>query len=509
MSEILYDITAKLFCNKKQATAFLVDNKTAITARHAVIDHIKNNEIIELEFFKGDLRKISARVISENNEFDIAVLQLDREMNHLSNYLEISGQLIEKEDVWEIVGFPVDWNETSIGDDFCYLKGEIYQLAPHESTSYDVHLSSDYIKDEWHGNLKGLSGAPLLIDGKIKGIAVAEEYSLVKSPIKAVSIKKILKFLNECNIVNDSSYGAKTNLTNTRIYKQKLTCEELFKKVPYNVKEINDDLKFNFYHVKYKEDGTSKIDELVSYLFDVLVDYACSLEEIYQGKNDNSKMMNILKKVNEAIERIKQNKSLGSLLIWMVTEGFLSAPKAFKRISMDNGISNLNEVHIGASLKDKLTLYVGDGKFNKDLNEALNDSFEVLKNINNIQRDIFIMDNYIYDQMETSPLKELLKKFNANPEKKWEDIAIELNIFTGYDSKFLNSIENMKLSGSDIESILEAKYNDECLSKENLIYKIMDSKKYFENIKINWFTLPFNTIEDFEELFIEKLNTMG
>jgi len=507
MSEILYKLTAKLLC-RQEATAFLINEKIALTARHAIVDNIKHEHDITLQFYIDtdfENNVVGANLIAHSEELDIAILELIEPVTHVSDWPTISSQMLDPNDNWETVGFPINWNASSEGSDYCFLKGEIYEINNLEKTIYDLHLSSIHVKDEWEYDLKGLSGSPVLIDGEIKGIIINEEYSLVKSAIKAISVNKAVSFLDQNGININSSFGPKQNLVNERLDKQKNTCEDLFKKLEYRSTLMDKDMRINYFHIQYDEDGTTKMKDLATYLSQMVIDYACTLEDTFKSTQSRGEMMRVFKKTSAVIKKIRQDNKLGSLLLWMLMEGILNAPKSFVRISMNDNNNISSEVHIGINTDNQLVLYLGDGKLNSNLKSAVSESLEIVDDIIDVQDDIFMLDNYIYNQMESNPLKRLLDDFNNITDRNWDNVVLQLVMFTGYDSLILKQIEDKKLPKNYIEAMIQQKYKNECLENDEFISKVLKDTANFGKIEMNWFVLPFNTIEEFEELILHEI----
>ncbi|WP_374965706.1 Hachiman antiphage defense system protein HamA [Lysinibacillus sp. RS5] len=507
MSDILYKLISKVKCDKN-GTAFLINEDTAITARHTIENTIKNNEDIFLEFFietNFTDNKVEAKVLFESEEFDIAVLKLSVAATHISEWLELSSQQIEKTDNWESVGFPINWSESKEGSKFCYLKGEIYNVTTIDSTIYDIDLSSTYIKDEWEYDLGGLSGAPIVIDGKIKAIVLTEDVSLLKSAIKAISVHKIISFFNEHNIKTGSLLGDKNNLINQRLDRQKKTCNDLFKKIDYKKNDLGVNLQIDSYHIKYNEDGKNRVNELSDYLVRMMIDYANSLEDIHKAEQNRMFAMDLYKKTSEAISKMKDDKNLGTLFLWTIAEGILKAPKVFSRISLDDTNHIYTDVHIGINDSKKLVLNLGVGKLNVDLKSAVIETIEIIEELKNIEGDIFVPDDYILKQMEPSPLKKMIEDFSSPLNRKWENVDLEIIVFTGYNSMFINKIENQKFTQSEVETIIATNFMTECVENETIIFDHLSTKNYFKEIKISWFVLPFNTIGSFENTILEML----
>ncbi|MDT0192147.1 DUF1837 domain-containing protein [Exiguobacterium sp. BG5(2022)] len=507
MSEVLYQITGKLI-GHKQATAFLVSSELAITARHAVEDECVSGAKVKLEFYSlknSDYTKeIYAIVKAENKKFDIAILELNEPV-FIDTLPFLNSKKINSKDNWECVGYPLDWDYDSKGSKFCYIKGEIYQNSSFdETTNYDLHLSGKNIKQEW-GSLYGLSGAPILVDDEIRAVVLAQESSIIDSPIKAISISKMATFLESNGVKVNTAFGAKTNHINDRLATHKKNNEELFNKVEFVGSNKNLNLLINSYHIKYDVQGKPKTKQLVEYLVSSISDYAFNLIDTEDMNNGVMKPHVITKKMRQAFSHIQSQGKLGSLLVWMLIEGVFGAPKGIKRISIENETRNFNDLHIGINNEGQLTIFIGEGKLNSDFETAINDAIEAAIFCIDIKHDVLIIDEHFYDQIESENLKKQLISLKKSG-TDWNEILLEMTILTGYDSNFLKNVEKKGFSKEIIENIISKKYIEECIYNEKFIYERLKKNNYLKDIKINWFTLPFNTLEDFERMFFDEIN---
>lgn len=77
----------RLECGGKYGTAFLIDNNTAITARHCIEEYISNNAEIILEFLNLDQEepvKINADIVKDNyswEEYPVVILKIKESIN--------------------------------------------------------------------------------------------------------------------------------------------------------------------------------------------------------------------------------------------------------------------------------------------------------------------------------------------------------------------------------------------------------------------------------------------
>lgn len=521
LEEDLYLITSKLI-GHEQATAFLINKNYAITARHAIKVNIEEDNPVVLEFYTGggkETIKRTARVVHESEEYDTAILELEEAITHIKRWITLCDYDINAKDNWETAGFPRGW-EVELGNKYCYIKGDVYQNSHFDlTTKYDIHLASEYIKEEWISGFGGLSGAAMISNGKIVGIIIHEEYSVIKTPLKAISIRKIRNFLKESGISFESSSDksknifAGKNLLSDRLILQKSSCEELFFKVNYEKNILNLNLSIDSYFIKYNDDGTQKVNNLAKYLSRAFVQYACSLVEINKGINDLMKMMIVYHKIEQCISKMKKNKLTGRLILWMLIEGVIGAPKTFLRIpSSKDREYYISEVHLGINNGIETILHLGDSKLRGSLSEAVRevikslvDEVNIKDGVINIQNDIYIPDEYVYNNMEPSQLKDLLGVFIMPNKRNWDNIKCELTIFTGYNSDMYNSAEGFNLTKEEKETFLEQIFTKECVDNEKFIYDVVEKNSNINQLKINWFVLPFNTTDSFEELVLNEI----
>ncbi|WP_346730211.1 Hachiman antiphage defense system protein HamA [Paenibacillus sp. S02] len=505
----LYKTTAKINC-RNQGTAFLIDEKRAITARHCIKEHIDNNEPIELEFYPGSTKSFKryANLIADSIEDDMALLEITDKVTHIEEWLAIDVNSYDSREIeWESMGYPKDWNTDAEGDAYCYLRGQLYfDSSFDDSKEYDKQLTSNYIKEDWPYGLSGLSGAPLLVDKKIVGILIKEEYSLLKNQLKSVSFFKCANFLLQNGILINSSLANSNNLLKQRLDIQKRVCNDIFNKINHSMinQELNMDV--DFYYVKYHESGNKRISELAEHLTLVLQQYANSLTIISSSSNDLRKQLEIFKNNNKIVSEISKSGKLGSMLLWMLIEGILEMPKMYTRIRSDIPSTELNYISddVHAGLKNgQLALFIGGGILHDNFEVAITTILKELEEIVNMENDILFYDDYSYETLNHGPLKTLIDKFFDS--RDWSKVNVEMTVFTGYNSELLNMFEKDGINGPTLEKHLNQYFISELKKNyESICHQLLKTSS-IKNVKINWFILPFNKIIDFENQFMHKI----
>lgn len=502
----IYKITSILSCGVN-GTAFFVNENYALTAKHCIESNISNGENIFLYFFDedGNVDKRSAKVVDFDDQFDIALLELDYPIEHIQTWLQICNDEISQDDTWETVGYPENWNEAEEGTKHCYIKGAVHYIDNFEGkTIFDVHLYSDLIKEDWAYTLGGLSGSPLIIKGKIHGLIIREENSAIKSQLKAVSFSKGESFLLKNQVNVSSSFYHNYPLVASRLEKQKINCKNLFQKV--DLERSGDGFKIVIepYYLKYSEKGQSKINDLAKYLAKALNQYVCDLAELKELSTDPMKLNEVYRKTKSAVYEIHKQGKLGSIILWMLLEGVLGVPKFFKRFSLKDNNDCFNELYLGIR-NSKLLFYLGEGKLSNDFKESVKESIGLLESCIDIQDDIFISDEDMYKHTPPGHFKILLDKFINIDLRDWNEVILEIAIFTGYNSLQLKQIENGNYSNK-IEEIVKQVYLRESESNNGFILDEIHSYTQNSDMNIIWFILPFNDISEFEQLVLKEFN---
>lgn len=187
--------TCEVKCGDDSGTGWLVTTSRVITARHCVYDAISAEAQISVRFDLGSVSdEVIASVVAEDESLDVCILALAREVDIdpilLDERLPIEGSQ------FTAFGFPAA--KLSVGH---RLEGSISQAldTPKLSVDLDVHIDAPSALT----NYDGISGAPLICDGRARGVLrVAIDNSL-----GAMSIARMSSFLREHSIPLDEPQG--------------------------------------------------------------------------------------------------------------------------------------------------------------------------------------------------------------------------------------------------------------------------------------------------------------
>lgn len=172
---------------------FFVQNNIAITARHVVYN--KNNVFIKIDSNK----KIPVKAKYSNNKddrMDIAILELS-EVYDCKEYLKLNSIEILSESKCNTFGYPI-----SKANDGQEINGVVNVGNITSKSLYDIEVQM--IKDPGLSNYRGISGAPIIIDGTVQAILLRK---LDGASFGVLKIKSCMSLLDCNNIKYLSNYS--------------------------------------------------------------------------------------------------------------------------------------------------------------------------------------------------------------------------------------------------------------------------------------------------------------
>lgn len=190
MNESIFDIkqiekiTGQIDCNN-WGTCFLVSNSVAITARHVVENDFSNNLSVKFPNITEEI--VTGKVIKEDKEFDIALIQLDKEFDVETFPFSIHPAI--RNEKWEAYGFPISKMDSG------HISYGTISRTNENGLDWDIDIQTGSDDIESHS---GMSGSALIVEGKIIGVLIKE--TEINRTIYAISSIKIQSFLKDNKI---------------------------------------------------------------------------------------------------------------------------------------------------------------------------------------------------------------------------------------------------------------------------------------------------------------------
>lgn len=161
----------KLICGGEIATAFMVSDEVAITAKHAIVDFVMKEDPIYLVFMVNNKeKKVAAKplLVDKNSNEEIIALKLDEKIGFITP-LKCADYKFETPLKCETFGYP----PVRTGG----TPSEVHVIYKVDAESYE-ELSDgwnlDLKKDDDIKNFSGLSGGPLLLNNCVIGVILKQ-----------------------------------------------------------------------------------------------------------------------------------------------------------------------------------------------------------------------------------------------------------------------------------------------------------------------------------------------
>lgn len=299
------------------------------------------------------------------------------------------------------------------------------------------------------------------------------------------------------------------NLLQLRLNDQKIACESLFSRIHFTSHEPELRLDINCYHINLDDSGTPRAKELAKYLAEMLTQYVHSLSDVVDAQNNPRDFQRLSLDAARFLARKKQGE-LGEFILWMLLEGIVGVPKVLTKhpLKTNTNMQNFGSdgVHAGIDQDNKLVIYIGESKLKKTITSSMDDAINSLLDHMNVKtgkialdQDIYLLDHHAAKDITDPNLARMLKDF-AKPGSLTRGSAYyQLSVFTGYDSKVISQLNQQH--HTQVHDFLKSNYLKEVKRISDQIYKKV-AVSNVKSLRVVWFVLPFDTIQDFEDAFI-------
>lgn len=187
--EQLIAAVCRIKCGDDHGTGFFISSNIIMTANHTLMDYDMDEEII---ITLQDNSVHTASILAQDEDLDVALIQLTFEIQH-SLTLKIALGKIRYNEEWSTFGYPFSklvQGQLFIGTVQAYARDLPYDLS---LTSGEIDTNTDY---------SGLSGSPLIVDGRVNGIITWSTFR----GLGAVSITKMKDFLDKYEIAYENLF---------------------------------------------------------------------------------------------------------------------------------------------------------------------------------------------------------------------------------------------------------------------------------------------------------------
>lgn len=202
MVEKIKRAVAKLQCGEKSGTAFMINENTALTVSHCILEAIEEDKEITLTFYNIEGREASpvrAFWVPEENRYPVSVLRLEESIEikplELACYMDKLRRNTELFSYGYLgiegtEGYPVD----------LYVNQYLTENIPYD---YDIAVLID--EKSRVNDYTGMSGSPVVYRNQVIGLLIEENLETAgnyyhATDLKVISNGKVQKFFEGQNI---------------------------------------------------------------------------------------------------------------------------------------------------------------------------------------------------------------------------------------------------------------------------------------------------------------------
>ncbi|WDF66122.1 S1 family peptidase [Flavobacterium sp. KACC 22763] len=178
----------EIHCGSDQGTGFVISRNVILTAFHVIADYVDDQKI----FIQRSEGKVECKVVATSIDLDLCLLSCD--VDDLDS-LPLEASILRLREPCQIYGFPYASRQLGVS-----LNGKISQSINDDASDFIINeLDIDPKFDH-----EGLSGAPVIIEGKVAGIVRRQ----LDERLSIVSVLKASKFLGSNGVEFDENLPA-------------------------------------------------------------------------------------------------------------------------------------------------------------------------------------------------------------------------------------------------------------------------------------------------------------
>lgn len=474
---------------KHLGTCFLFCEKHIFTARHVIKNYIFTANLLKCVFPEINF-ETSCEIIFEKEEYDVAILKYDQEIEIDDIFLNFAVTEAEKGDKWETYGYPV-LNKKQ--DEYVY--GNIRRITNNNPcTIYELKIDEVKEDSDW----SGISGAPLIINNEIAGLVVKEVETNIKSRLKAISFFGIFELLEgeEIPIINKIKSNYDSVLSDRMKFFEE-SIEEIFYKYTFNKGIINSECFL-------LKSTNGSLEKLVEMLCGSIKDYGSSIVLYKKSKEGNYRErfeadVEIQERKKKILKLISTNEQLIYILLWTLAEGIRHCPRIGSRI-LDSSSGAATDIYIDE--RGEMNIYFSCGQIDDDYLVCLDAGLsEINKYVDNeklsMEDEIIDWDELVVSSLNYPTRKKLLK---------FRETGINVGVFMicSFEHYEIYNKEDMydEVHDCDCKKRMYEKFIKE---KESEIERVLKKYPWISKIDIVHFVLPFNDLAQFRAIIDQKM----
>ncbi len=267
---------------------------------------------------------------------------------------------------------------------------------------------------------------------------------------------------------------------------------------------LNDTKTLFYMHLIAKDgNGNIRLNDFIEFIVNHIISYAIPRSKIAEAvkKDTEEGLTRHISRLHEEAKKLftplKKSGEGGEMLLFILGEALLGLPQLFCKMSVKTSgkvhVHGTDGIHLGVDANGKPELYWGESKLYKDFKAALKACVESIKPYlkrESGHEDLLLLQTHLdlADEKRTKAIKALLDKDNP----AFNDVSYCGLCFIGFDK----NLYQKSTQDNDIKEFCE-----EC--QGDIAKKLIESE--LSEAKIHFFCLPVTSVEEFRNLFLQRL----
>ena len=290
-------------------------------------------------------------------------------------------------------------------------------------------------------------------------------------------------------------------------------------KVSFEVGIENTETKCYCYCLKTDANGSIRLKDLIEFIDERIVDYAIPKKDIDEASKykeetgSAAKFLRLRKKAAQLFTSLKTTGEGGEILLYILVQEILNIPQLISKMSLKTSgqihYQGADGIHVKYDPNtNSLNLYWGEAKMYKQINSAITECFKSLNGYllnpysytSTQERDLDLITSNISANVNNKELEDLLVRYFDKDDDLSNRLVYKGICFIGYDcdkyptNSISKTLDELK---ADLETELIIHY--EMLSRKIKSYPNLDTKE------IHVFLIPFPSVEEFREYYLETI----
>jgi hypothetical protein len=273
------------------------------------------------------------------------------------------------------------------------------------------------------------------------------------------------------------------------------------------------------YCLKLDADGKPRTKDLIEFVLTKIVDYSLpkkqqdEAREFLERTGSSSKILELERRAKELFVDLEKTGEFGEMLLYILVQEILKLPQLISKMTLKTSgklhYQGADGIHIKYEEKDdSLSLYWGESKMEKTVNNALKHCFESLQGFlldanghdSTQTRDLHLISTNLMDNTNNPDLEKILVRYFDLD----DDLSNKLNYkgvcFVGFDDDEYPSKPLEKVTSDLVTS-----FRDKIATWLKTTGKHIKSHVSLEKFEIHIFIIPFPSVQEFRNHFLKML----